>query len=141
MSNAELLQHKILAHREKLKRERDHIKAQRTAFEISAPLLFKGIAEALEKIDGVDVNAMGASDHHPASNAGWLEIHVLDRKVRFVSADQNGQLFLEVTGLFDRKLDFWLQQDGKWVADDERSSSTITFSNELLFTRLAALVP
>lgn len=140
MSNAEFLQHKILAHREKLKRESDRLKAQRAAFEISAPLLFKHIAQALDKIDGVDVSGMGPFDHHPASNAGWLEIHILDRKVRLVSADQDGQLFLEVTGLFDRKLDFWLQQ-GKWVANDERSSSSIALTDDLLFTRLAALVP
>lgn len=141
MSNAEYLQHKILAHREKLKRESDELKAQRAAFEIGAPLLFKHLAGLLDKIDGVDVTGMSAFDHHAASKAGWIEIQILDRKARFVSADQNGQLFLEVTGLFDRKLDFWLQQGGKWVANDERSSSTITLSDDLLFTRLAALVP
>lgn len=141
MSNAEFLQHKILAHREKLKRESDRLKAQRAAFEISAPLLFKHIAQTLDKIDGVDVIGMEAFDHHPASDVGWLEIRILDSKVRLVSADQNGQLLLEVTGLFDRKLDFWLQQGNKWVANDERSSSSITFSDDLLFTRLAALVP
>lgn len=141
MSNAEYLQHRILAHREKLKRESDQLKAQRAAFETAAPSLFKHVVSLLDKIDGVEVTAASAFDHHPASKAGWLEVQVLDQKVRFDSAVQNGELFLEVTGLFDRKMDFWLQQTGKWAATDERSSSAITLNDELLFARLSALVP
>lgn len=141
MSTAEYLQQKILDYRKKLKDESDRLKSQRAAFEISAPLLFNHITTLLQQVDGVDVDRMPAHEAHPASKVGWLDIRVFDQKVSFVSADKNGQLCLDVTGLLDRNVSFWRQDGGKWSAEDERSSSPIIFSDELLFNRLSALVP
>ncbi|WP_141679910.1 hypothetical protein [Pseudomonas protegens] len=138
MTDAEKLQLKIKAHLSRLEEARTAREDRRAKTQEHARGLFSGISIALKEIEGLTVTM---KDLDQGLEDDWLEINLLDQVVRFSVVDRQEEFCVEVTGLYDRTLEFKLQPGFKWIASDDRGSVPITYSEELLFKRLTALVP
>lgn len=138
MTEAEQLKEKIQAYLAKQEQARKDRDARRAKSSDHAKGLFAEIDLLLKGFDGITVSMM---DLDLPLEGDWLEINLLGRSIRFSTLDREEDIHLEVSGLYDRTLEFKLQPDLKWTADDERSSTPITYSEKLLLKRLAALVP
>ncbi|WP_095180800.1 hypothetical protein [Pseudomonas sp. Irchel 3F6] len=141
MSTKEFLQHTILAHlhaKECAERKKTE---QAEMFETHASTFYSQLESMLAGIQGIELfkNSVTCSDF--TSKIETLCVKVLDKTVTFEPEEQSGERGLNVTGLFDRAMFYRPLKSGEWEANDERSGRAVRLTNEVLFTRLAAIVP
>lgn len=141
MSTKIFLTHKILAHIDRKEKAERRKAQQAELFEISASELYALLGEMLIGVPGIELSTQAVHFLEPTSGVETLCIKVLDKTVTFNPVERNEVRGLDVSGLFDRALFFTPFESGDWEAEDQRSNSTILLTEDVIFTRLAAIIP
>ncbi|UFH28841.1 hypothetical protein [Pseudomonas sp. CIP-10] len=140
MSSVKCLQEKLFNHLEKIEPEARRLRTERAAFNRKVMELFEHLEEVLGSTKGVALTTSPVSTFGNV-NAAFMEILILDKTVRIQPIEAGGRFTLGVSGLFDRKLEFSLQDDEVFIASDQACSTEIFLDDALIFRGLCGLVP